>query len=350
MPAAFAVGRCLSLPHGRVSPPRSPNRACGFPALGSPVGSCISHTEHPGGRSGRGSGTPILIAKAARLPPSVPRRVRWVVEPVYASTTPSLPRGACTRRLARPFTFACDASGISGPRFGVIGFATPVSLLPSVIPPHLRSLPSTGITPLPRYSEPLRHPASPRPLPAGSPVPCVHTPDRASRVAAAPLFHACRRHYPGGTVGAPVARFPTGASLPRVIAGSASASLFSKPARRSLSLPPACSLSRLATLFHRSASAQVVTSPSRSDCSRLERQLPDGVRTRWVTAPFHGARLRSANPTYFHIVHPGCSAGNTPADGSCGRLLHRSGPSHGDLPEVLDQRPQAVGHGHGHGH
>ena len=204
----------------------------------------------------------------------------------------------CTRRLARPFTFACDASGISGPRFGVIGFATPVSLLPSVIPPHLRSLPSTGIAPLPRYSEPLRHPASPRPDPARSPVPCVHTPDRASRVAAVPLFHACPRHYPGGTVGAPVARFPTCASLPRVIAGSASASLFSRPARRSLSLPPACSLSRLATLFHRSASAQVVTSPSRSDRSRLERQLPDGVRTRWVTAPFHGARLRSANPTY----------------------------------------------------
>ena len=151
----------------------------------------------------------------------------------------------CTRRLARPFTFACDASGISGPRFGVIGFATPVSLLPSVIPPHLRSLPSTGITPLLRYSEPLRHPASPRPDPAGSPVPCVHTPDRASRVAAVPLFHACRRHYPGGTVGAPVARFPTRASLPRVIGGSASASLFSRPARRSLSLPPACSLSRL---------------------------------------------------------------------------------------------------------
>ena len=150
------------------------------------MGSCVSHTEHPGGRSGRGSGTPILIAEAARLPPSVPGRVRWVVEPVYASTTPSLPHGACTRRRARPFTLACDASGISGPLFGVVGFATPVSLLPSVIPPHLRSLPSTDFTPLLRYSEPLRHPASPRPDPARSPVPCVHTPDRASRVAAVP--------------------------------------------------------------------------------------------------------------------------------------------------------------------
>ena len=34
--------------HGHGSSPRSPNPACGFPALGSPVGSCISHTEHQG--------------------------------------------------------------------------------------------------------------------------------------------------------------------------------------------------------------------------------------------------------------------------------------------------------------
>ena len=26
-----------------------------------------------------------------------------------------------------------------------------------------------------------------------------------------------------------------------------------------------------------------------SDCYRLERQLPGGIRTRWKTAPFHGA-------------------------------------------------------------
>ena len=30
---------------GHVSSPRSPNPACGFPALGSPVGSCVSRTE-----------------------------------------------------------------------------------------------------------------------------------------------------------------------------------------------------------------------------------------------------------------------------------------------------------------
>ena len=35
-----------------------------------------------------------------------------------------------------------------------------------------------------------------------------------------------------------------------------------------------------AALFHRSASDDVVTSIIRSDCYRLERQLPGGVRTR----------------------------------------------------------------------
>ena len=48
--------------------------------------------------------------------------------------------------------------------------------------------------------------------------------------------------------------------------------------------------------MHRSASVEVVTSFNRSDCYRLERQLPGGVRTRWVTAPFHGARIKRARP------------------------------------------------------
>ena len=56
-------------------------------------------------------------------------------------------------------------------------------------------------------------------------------------------------------------------------------------------LRPACSLNRpQAILLHRSASVQFVTSLHRSDCFRLERQLPGGIRTRWDTAPFHGAR------------------------------------------------------------
>ena len=49
---------------------------------------------------------------------------------------------------------------------------------------------------------------------------------------------------PAEPVGACVARFPTGSSLPRYQGGSASASPLSRPARRSLTLRPAWSLSR----------------------------------------------------------------------------------------------------------
>jgi len=49
---------------------------------------------------------------------------------------------------------------------------------------------------------------------------------------------------PAEAVGACVARFPTAGSLPRMIGGSASAALVSRPARRSLALRPAWSLSR----------------------------------------------------------------------------------------------------------
>ncbi len=45
------------------------------------------------------------------------------------------------------------------------------------------------------------------------------------------------------------------------------------------------------------ASVEVVTSFNRSDCYRLERQLPGGVHTRWVTAPFHGAREMRVRPS-----------------------------------------------------
>ena len=78
-----------------------------------------------------------------------------------------------------------------------------------------------------------------------------------------------------------VARFPAGGSLPRQKGGSASALLVSEPAQRShrvaarmVAEPPE------AASLHRSASGHVVTSITRSDCYRLERQLPGGIRTR----------------------------------------------------------------------
>ena len=43
----------------------------------------------------------------------------------------------------------------------------------------------------------------------------------------------------------------------------------------------------------------ILTSLNRSDCFRLERQLPGGIRTRWDTAPFHGALKNQG----YHLKH-----------------------------------------------
>ena len=165
-----------------------------------------------------------------------------------------------------------------------------MSLPPCCAPLELRPLPSAGVTRLLRYYEPLRHPAGPG-WSSRFPGWRVRATVGASRVAAVSLFTHAAASTPAEPVGARVARFPTAVSLPRIIGGSASALTVSRPAQRSLALRPACSLNRpQAILLHRSASVQFVTSLHRSDCFRLERQLPGGIRTRWDTAPFHGAR------------------------------------------------------------
>ena len=159
--------------------------------------------------------------------------------------------------------------------------ATPVTLLPLGIAPHLRPLPSVGITRHPRYFRPLRHPAGPTLALAGCRLARATPPDRASRVASIPLFHACCRHYPGGTCRcvrrslpdrwqpSPISR-RVGFRIERFGACSA----FTGVAARMVAK------AALGGPLHRSASDDVVTSIIRSDCYRLERQLPGGIRTR----------------------------------------------------------------------
>ena len=67
---------------------------------------------------------------------------------------------------------------------------------------ELRPLPSTGVTRLQRYYEPLRHPPRPGLSLAG-----IRLEVATLRRVGLPVFrydpvHACRRHYPGGTTGA----------------------------------------------------------------------------------------------------------------------------------------------------
>jgi len=96
---------------------------------------------------------------------------------------------------------------------------------------------------------------------------------------------------PAQSMGACFAHFPTNDRLPRAQVGSACALPFSRPARRLLTLRPACSPNPLKDPLHRRLQ------PIRylhgcSDCYRPERKLPDGICTRRKTAPWHGALER----------------------------------------------------------
>ena len=159
-----------------------------------------------------------------------------------------------------------------------------------------RPLPSAGVTRLLRYYGPLRHPAGPG---WSSRIPGwrVRATVGASRVAAVSLLHACRRQYPGGT-GRCSRRSLPDRCQPSPFQRRVGFRITRFEACSAFTLVAACVLaeSPMATLCHRSASVQFVTSSDRSDCFRLERQLPGGVRTRWDTAPFHGAHRSQGYP------------------------------------------------------
>jgi hypothetical protein len=125
---------------------------------------------------------------------------------------------------------------------------------------ELRPLPSTGVTQLPRYYEPLRHPGRPglslagvrlrvtRPHRSGLPV-FRWIPVSRHAIVVTPVARRV-----GSLVGQPlpaVSLLASGCGLPRLVAGSAPPSVVSRPARRSLALRPACSPRGQAARFSR---------------------------------------------------------------------------------------------------
>ena len=205
-------------------------------------------------------------ADAARLPLCIP--------------TPSPARRRACSRLDNiepvrfdSLTYACDASGIIAL---IAGSRHRHSRRPSSfrhrstpeVPFLDRHYPASSVV---RTSPPPR-PA--QPAPHGVPVGACHTTDRASRVAPIPLFHACRRQYPGGTSRCACR------SLPGQWQPSPTYRRVGLPHSRFrglLSVHSRCGPhGRWITLgdpLHRSASNDVVTSIIRSDCYRLERQF-----------------------------------------------------------------------------
>ena len=104
---------------------------------------------------------------------------------------------------------------------------------------ELRPLPSTGVTRLPRYCEPLRHPrASGLSLAGVRLVIPDHT--LGLPVLRASSLCTCRRHYPGAASGRLASLIhPAVPAFPERVVGSACASSFSRLAQRSLALRPA---------------------------------------------------------------------------------------------------------------
>ena len=186
-------GGAQSDSHRSGSTPCPPNRTCGSPASGSPVGSCISHTERQFGAASSHRRS-LAVPVALRAPGSQKLHgftrgapLRHTARPVHALSAPSLqsvsPAPSLTHVMLRN-SLPLHA--------GFIGKATPAGLRPSVIPPHLRPLSSTGVTPRLQSYRPLRHPAGPACPSRGSG--CrVHGTDWTSRVATPSIFHACRR-------------------------------------------------------------------------------------------------------------------------------------------------------------
>jgi hypothetical protein len=104
---------------------------------------------------------------------------------------------------------------------------------------ELRSLPSTGVTRLPRYYEPLRHPRAPSLSLTGFRLVV------ADHALGLPVLRTlslctCRRQYPGAAVGRiPRSSHPAISAFPDMAVGSACTSSFSRLAQRSLALRPA---------------------------------------------------------------------------------------------------------------
>ena len=202
IPAHFRGG-AQSGSHRSVSTPCPPNRTCGFPASGSPAGSCLSHAERRFGVT--------LAVPVAFVPPASSSCTTSSARCPSPSRRRACSRPGGTEPPIGPAPSLSHVMFRNSPplRAGFIGDATPAGFRSSVIPPRLKPLSSAGITPRLQYYGPLRHPAGPACPSRGSG--CrVHGADRASRVATLSIFHTCRRHCPGGDRWCSRCSLPTG--------------------------------------------------------------------------------------------------------------------------------------------
>src|SRR5271166_4410375 len=198
------------------------------------------------------------------------------------SGIPELPRRSDNRLL--PSLSRVTPSAASEHFSELLGCPISRSLTACCVCLELRPLPSTGITRLPRYYEPLRHPSAPGLSLAGV---RLIIPDHAVGL---PVLRAlslctCCRHYPGAAAGrTPRSSHPAVSAFPGRVAGSACTSSFSRLAQRLLALRPA----------HSRGHQFVTRYPKASDISSppcLLRLLPAGAVAGWGLHPLESAAL-----------------------------------------------------------
>ena len=162
------------------------------------------------------------------------------------------------------------------------------SLVASCVRLQLKPLPSTAVTRLRQYYEPLRHPSQP----GLSLTSCqlIHAAITAgtSRVAYGPLCLHAVANTPAGLMELVRSYRSISFGLPRNRGGSAPALTVSGPARRSLTLRPARSPSRLATLYIRGFSS-FVASTAALIATGWSEPVPGRAYSRCGPPPFHGA-------------------------------------------------------------
>ena len=193
---------------------------------------------------------------------------------------------------------------------------------------ELRSLPSTGVTRLQRYYEPLRHPKAPDLSLAGV---RLVIPDLAMGLPVLRTLSLCTccRHYPGAAAGRTLrSSHPAVSAFPERVVGSACTSSFSRLARRSLALRPAHSRGHQFVTRYTEGFSHFVTSMTApvasgwSGCRvglaptgkrRLSRRTPDADVTPPVPLPsaypHRCARVRRGGLDY-HSLRRGGSGGS----------------------------------------
>jgi hypothetical protein len=164
------------------------------------------------------------------------------------------------------------------------------------------ALPSAGVTRLPRYHGPLRHPTRPGLSLASCPLIYTAITAGASRVASGLLCVHAIAITPAGLMELVRSSISTDCGLPCVTVRSAPAIVFSRPAQRSLTLWPARSPSRQATLYTESSDS-FVASAAASIATGWSEPVPGRELHPLKSSAFHGA-LFHQQPKRASTVRP----------------------------------------------